>query len=123
MSDRVDARLSTFGGRLEFALLLRGISRQELADALTDEAAGRTMSVQAIGDFTGVSSGCSFAGRFAEDSSGKNFYRVTVDFGPAPCALPNGTATGVAAVASDTVLAVGLVSGASGQASLLTRNP
>lgn len=44
-----ETELSTFGARLAHALELSGKERRELAAALTDEAADRKISVQAIG--------------------------------------------------------------------------
>lgn len=47
------------------------------------------------GTVSGSSSGCSFSGTVAADSSNKNFFDVSLTFGGSPCALPNQTATGV----------------------------
>ncbi len=47
-----------------------------------------------------TSVGCTISGTVVPRASGKNVYDVTVNFGPAPCALPNGTGIGVAIIAS-----------------------
>lgn len=44
--------------------------------------------------------GCTINGTVVPRASGKNVYDVVVNFGPAPCALPNGTGSGVAIIAS-----------------------
>ena len=46
--------------------------------------------------------GCTISGTVVPRASGRNVYDVTVTFGPAPCALPNGTGTGIAIIASPT---------------------
>jgi hypothetical protein len=55
-----------------------------------------SVSIASNGAVTGSSSGCSFTGTVTADSSGKNFYDVSLTFGASPCAFPNQTATGVA---------------------------
>ena len=60
-----------------------------------------------------TTSGCTISGTAAPRASGKNVYDVTVNFGPAPCALPNGSGSGVAIIASpasDPQLTVAVVS-------------
>lgn len=47
-----------------------------------------------------TSLGCTISGTVVPRASGRNVYDVTVSFGPAPCALPNGTGSGVAIIAS-----------------------
>lgn len=42
--------------------------------------------------------GCNFSGRVLPRASGKNVFDVSLDFGPAPCALANQSATGIALV-------------------------
>jgi hypothetical protein len=54
-----------------------------------------TLTINPDGTVSGSSSGCSFSGTVSADSSGKNFYDVSITFGASPCALPNQTATGV----------------------------
>ncbi len=54
-----------------------------------------TVTINSNGTVGGSSSGCSFSGTVAADSSGKNFYDVSITFGASPCAFPNQTATGV----------------------------
>jgi hypothetical protein len=54
-----------------------------------------TVTINSNGTVSGSSSGCSFSGTIAADSSGKNFYDVSITFGSSPCAFPNQTATGV----------------------------
>jgi hypothetical protein len=54
-----------------------------------------TVTINSNGTMSGSSSGCSFSGTVAADSSGKNFYDVSITFGASPCAFPNQTATGV----------------------------
>jgi hypothetical protein len=84
-------------------------------------SSGGTVTLNANGLFTGTPNGCSVSGTLQADASGKNFYRVSISFGPAPCELPNGTATGVLAP-SGTQLVGGFVSGNSfGDAFVLTR--
>jgi hypothetical protein len=64
--------------------------------SLTD---GETASitVDSLGNVTGVSSdGCSFSATISPDSSGKNFFNISMTFGSSPCLLPNQSATGVA---------------------------
>jgi hypothetical protein len=53
-------------------------------------------TVNANGTFSGSSSGCSFTGTINADSSGKNFFNVSLTFGGSPCLLPGQTATGIA---------------------------
>jgi hypothetical protein len=53
------------------------------------------VNINSNGAVSGSSSGCSFTGTISADSSGKNFYNVSITFGGSPCAFPNQTATGV----------------------------
>ena len=55
-----------------------------------------TVTINSNGGVSGSSSGCSFSGTVAPDSSNKNFFDVSLTFGPSPCSLPNQTATGIA---------------------------
>jgi hypothetical protein len=54
-----------------------------------------TATISSSGSVTGSSSGCSFTGAVAPDSSKLNFFNVSLTFGGSPCAFPNQTATGV----------------------------
>lgn len=72
-----------------------------------------SMAIAANGAATGTTNGCSFSASFSPDAGGKNYYRVNVRFGAAPCALPAASADGVAILAGNALLA-GVVSGASG---------
>jgi hypothetical protein len=54
-----------------------------------------TATISSNGTVSGSSSGCSFSGTVVPDSSNKNFFDVSLTFGPSPCSLPNQTATGI----------------------------
>jgi hypothetical protein len=54
-----------------------------------------TVTINSNGTVSGNSSGCLFTGTVSADSSGKNFYDVSLTFGASPCQFPNQTATGV----------------------------
>jgi hypothetical protein len=54
-----------------------------------------TVTISSSGNVTGSSSGCSFTGTVAPDSSKMNFFNVSLTFGGNPCAFPNQTATGI----------------------------
>ncbi len=54
------------------------------------------VSINSDGTFAGSNSGCSFTGTISPDSSGKNFFNVSVTFGGSPCLLPGQTASGIA---------------------------
>lgn len=55
------------------------------------------LTVQSNGSLSATTSlGCSFIGSVTPRPSGKNVFDATVTFGPAPCALPNQTGTGIA---------------------------
>lgn len=45
-----------------------------------------------------TSLGCTISGTVVPRASGRNVYDVALNFGPAPCALPNGSAGGVAII-------------------------
>ena len=62
----------------------------------TLQGASATLAVSSNGTFTGTSAGCNFSGTISPRSSGKNVFDVAVQFGPSPCALPNGSGTGIA---------------------------
>ena len=54
------------------------------------------VSINTDGTFSGTDSGCSFSGTVTPDSSGKNFFKVSLTYGASPCLLPNQTQTGIA---------------------------
>jgi len=54
-----------------------------------------TATISSNGTVSGSSSGCSFSGTVAADSSNKDFFDVSLTFGGSPCALPNQTASGI----------------------------
>ena len=55
-----------------------------------------TVTISATNNtLSGSSSGCMFTGTVVPDSSGKNFFDVSLKSGASPCAFPNQTATGV----------------------------
>lgn len=83
---------------------------------------GGSLALDSTGSFSGSEDGCSFSGNISPDSSGKNFYRLAVTFGPSPCIAANSAGNGVVAAASSTTLVGGVVSGTLGQAVVLTRN-
>lgn len=67
------------------------------------------------GAFTAVQDGCNTSGQVTADSSGKNFFRATVNYG-AGCGTAQGlTATGVV-VTDGQLMVVGLVGGGTGAA-------
>jgi len=80
-----------------------------------------SMSIAANGSASGTTNGCSFSANFSADSGGKNYYRVNVRFGGAPCAMPGASADGVAILAGAALLA-GAVSGQSGAVIAAARN-
>jgi hypothetical protein len=56
-----------------------------------------TFNIAANGTFSAVSSlGCNFTGTVAPRASGKNVFDTALTFGPAPCALPGQSASGIA---------------------------
>ena len=63
--------------------------------SLTGESVA--INVASNGAFTAAgSSGCRFSGTVTPRPSGKNVFNVALTFGPAPCALPGQTGTGIA---------------------------
>jgi uncharacterized protein YceK len=54
-----------------------------------------TVTISSNGTVSGSSSGCSFSGTVAVDSSNKNFFDVSLTFAGSPCAFPNQTVTGI----------------------------
>lgn len=57
-----------------------------------------SINVTADGSVTTLGSGCTSTGSITPRPSGKNVFNISLRFGPAPCALPNATATGIAVV-------------------------
>jgi len=58
-----------------------------------------TVTVASVGTFTALgTSGCRFTGTATPRASGKNVFNTSMTFGPAPCGLPNQTASGIAVV-------------------------
>lgn len=56
-----------------------------------------SVTINSNGSFTGTdSTGCSYSGTISTDSSGKNFFDVSLTDGPSPCLLPNQTFSGIA---------------------------
>lgn len=69
-----------------------GIFLSDMLDGTPDSA---TVSISLTGQITPVGSPCSYSGIIAPDAN-KNFFNVTITFGPAPCNLPNQTVSGIA---------------------------
>lgn len=86
-----------------------------------DASTGGSLTISPTGAINGTVEGCPLTGSASLDASGKNFYRVTVTFGSTGCALPNATATGVAAPSVGNRLVAGVISGNVGTALLLTK--
>jgi hypothetical protein len=64
--------------------------------ALMDGESAR-VTINSNGTLSGSSNlGCSFSGTISPDSSGTNFFNVSLTFGGSPCVLPNQTVSGVA---------------------------
>jgi len=59
------------------------------------DATSGTFTVNANGSFSGSVQGCSITGSLTPDTT-KNFFNVTMTFGPSPCASASQTATGIA---------------------------
>jgi hypothetical protein len=56
-----------------------------------------TVTIGSDGSVSGSgSSGCSFSGTVTPDSSGKNFFDVSITYGGAPCTFPNQSGSGIA---------------------------
>ena len=62
----------------------------------TLQGASSSLAINANGTFSGSSNGCTYTGMVTPRSSGKNVFNVSVQFGPSPCVLANGSATGIA---------------------------
>jgi hypothetical protein len=56
-----------------------------------------TITINANGSLTGTNAGCSFSGTLSPDTSGKNFFRLSVTFANSGfCLLPGQTGSGIA---------------------------
>jgi hypothetical protein len=53
-----------------------------------------TLNISTTGTYTGALPGCTVSGTIVPRASGKNVFDVTIQFGPAPCALADQTASG-----------------------------
>ncbi|MBS0447231.1 MAG: hypothetical protein JSR59_14930 [Proteobacteria bacterium] len=53
------------------------------------------LTIDAQGNLSGSSQGCSFTGTAAPRASGKNIFDTSVTYGGAPCSLPGQTVTGI----------------------------
>ncbi|KQP22993.1 hypothetical protein [Pseudorhodoferax sp. Leaf267] len=112
---RYDARAKTIDGKFNFdsfAVSFKGdgntapykydtpatlasVAGNWSLNALTGESI--TLSVAPNGSVTGVSSlGCTMTGTLTPRPSGKNVFNASLRFGPAPCALPDQSASGIA---------------------------
>lgn len=61
------------------------------------DGSATSVTINSNGSFAGSSSGCPLSGTVTADSSGKNFFDVSVTFGNSnSCQFPNQTATGIA---------------------------
>lgn len=54
-----------------------------------------TVNISSNGTLSGSSQGCSFTGHLAPDTSGNNYFNLTVSFGASPCLLPSQTVNGI----------------------------
>lgn len=74
-----------------------------------------TLSIASDGTLSGTSGGCSFTGKVTPDTSGDNFFDVSLAFAGSPCSVPNLSLTGVGIAttnsASQPALLIGGVSG------------
>jgi hypothetical protein len=84
-------------------------------------AGGGTIAIGGTGAVTAVQDGCTYTAQLTPDSSGKNFFRIAGNFGPAPCDLPGAAASGIL-TADATTLVAGIVSGSAGAAFVATKN-
>jgi hypothetical protein len=55
-----------------------------------------TFTISSTGALSASSSGCIFSGSITPRASGKNVFDVSIDFGPAPCLIPNQSIKGIA---------------------------
>lgn len=84
-------------------------------------SSGGTVTISASGAFGAMSgTGCTSTGTVSPATDGGNYYRVSVQAGPAPCPTPGQTATGVVGQ-SGTSLIGGVVAGNLGDAFVLTK--
>lgn len=84
-------------------------------------SSGGTVTISASGAFGALApSGCTSTGTISPSTDGGNYYRISVQAGPAPCATPGLTATGVVGQ-SGTSLVGGVVAGNLGDAFVLTK--
>lgn len=74
--------------------LLSGISGAWTGTLMDGSTA--TVHINTSGTFSGSDSGCSFSGTITPDSSGKNFFNISLTYGASPCSLPNQTQSGIA---------------------------
>lgn len=82
------------------------------------------ISIDAAGALQGSFEACSVTGQVQPRASGKNVFDVTVDFGPAPCALPGQQTKGIAvtyASGAQLVVMAATADGAAGTAFLVSR--
>jgi len=64
-----------------------------------NDARSATIEITRAGVLSAVMpTGCAWSGTVAPRASGRNVFDVRIDFGPAPCELPDGVATGIAIV-------------------------
>lgn len=75
--------------------LLSDIADQKWGGTLQDGTFAIVI-INPDGTFSGRNSECSFSGTVTPDSSGKNFFNVSLTYGASPCLLPNQTQTGIA---------------------------
>jgi len=94
-------------------------SLANIAGTYTPDGGG-TVTISSSGALVGVNAGCTATGSVAPDPSGKNFYRLTLNLGPAPCGAPNSTGSGVL-IQSDKLLIGGAVIGNIGVATVLLK--
>ncbi len=66
-----------------------------IGDILLDERSPGAIMISATGQITSPGAGCSYSGTVTPDAN-KNFFNVTITFGPAPCNPANQTISGVA---------------------------
>jgi hypothetical protein len=59
------------------------------------DGSAATANIKSDGTFTGSDAGCTFSGSAVPDTSGKNFFNVTMTFGASPCVLANQTVSGI----------------------------
>jgi hypothetical protein len=71
------------------------VSGNWTAYTLQGAGAPAAVAINTNGTFAGSSQGCTFSGTLTPRASGKNIFDVAVTFGGSPCALPNGTASGI----------------------------